>query len=74
MTHDTRIALFLMGVLVASLRANDPGLFKRWLVGGVVDLGKPAVTELLLEWLAPRLNATGSWLATWGRACSWIGG
>ena len=24
MTHDTRIALFLMGELVAALRANDP--------------------------------------------------
>jgi len=24
MTHDTRIALFLMGELVAALRANEP--------------------------------------------------
>ena len=31
MTRDTRIALFLMGELVAALRANDPDLFKRWL-------------------------------------------
>ena len=30
MTSDTRIALFLMGELVAALRANDPDLFKRW--------------------------------------------
>ena len=51
MTHDTRIALFLMGELVAALRANDPDLFKRWLLGGVQDLGEPAVTELLLDWL-----------------------
>ena len=29
MTHDTRIALFLMGELVAALRANDTDLFKR---------------------------------------------
>ena len=29
MTRDTRIALFLMGELVAALRANDPELFKR---------------------------------------------
>ena len=35
MTHDTRIALFLMGELIAALRANDPDLFKRWLFGGL---------------------------------------
>ena len=29
MTHDTRIALFLMGELVAALRANGTDLFKR---------------------------------------------
>ena len=51
MTHDTRIALFLMGELVAALRTNDPDLFKRWLYGGIEDLGEPAVTELLLDWL-----------------------
>ena len=39
MTRDTRIALFLMGELVAVLRAYDSGLFKRWLSGGVHDLG-----------------------------------
>ena len=38
MTRDTRIALFLMGELVAALRANDSDLFKRWLLGGVQDL------------------------------------
>ena len=52
MTQDTRIALFLMGELVAALRANDPDLFKRWLYGGIQDLGEPAVTELVLDWLA----------------------
>ena len=41
MTRDTRIALFLMGELVAALRANDPDLFKRWLSGRVQDLGEP---------------------------------
>ena len=51
MTRDTRTALFLMGELVAALRANDPDLFKRWLYGGIEDLGEPAVTELLLDWL-----------------------
>jgi len=28
MTQDTRIALFLMGELVAALRANDPDAFR----------------------------------------------
>jgi len=56
MTHDTRIALFLMGELVAALRANDSDLFKRWLYGGIEDLGESAVTELLLDWLDPFLT------------------
>ena len=56
MTRDTRTALFLMGELVAALRANDPDLFKRWLYGGIEDLGEPAVTELLLDWLDPFLT------------------
>ena len=51
MTRDTRIALYLMGELVAALRDNDSDLFKRWLYGGIEDLGEPAVTELLLDWL-----------------------
>ena len=58
MTLETRIALFLLNELVSALRANDPDLFKRWLCGGVQDLGKPAVEELLLEWLAPFLTDT----------------
>ena len=56
MTRDTRIALFLMGELVAAHRANDPDLFRRWLYGGIEDLGEPAVTELLLDWLDPFLT------------------
>ena len=56
MTRDTRFALFLMGELVAALRANDPDLFKRWLYGGIEDLGEPAVTELMLNWLDPFLT------------------
>ena len=56
MTHDTRISLFLMGELVAALRANDPDLFKRWLSGGVQDLGEPVVEELLVDWLDPFLT------------------
>ena len=53
MTRDTRITLLLLAALVAALRANDPDLFKRWLYGGIQDLGEPAVTELLLDWLDP---------------------
>ena len=45
-----------MGELVAALRANDPDLFKRWLYRGIEDLGEPAVTELLLNWLEPFLT------------------
>ena len=56
MTRDTRIALFLIGELVAALRANDSDLFKRWLYGGIEDLGETAVTELLLDWLDPFLT------------------
>jgi hypothetical protein len=43
--------LFLIGELVYSVRANDPDTFKGWLSGGIKDLGEPAVTELLLDWL-----------------------
>ena len=56
MTHDTRIALLLVGKLVAALRANDPDNFKQWLVGGIQDLGKPAVAELMADWMTPLLT------------------
>ena len=56
MTRDTRIALFMIGELVAALHANDPDLFKRWLYGGIEDLGEPVVAELLLDWLDPFLT------------------
>ena len=36
---------------MAELRTNDAALFKQWLCGGVQDLGEPAVTGLLLDWL-----------------------
>ena len=51
MPQDTRITLFLLAELVAALQANDPDTFKRWLYGGIQDLGEAAVTELLLDWL-----------------------
>ena len=53
MPQDTRITLFLLAELVGALSANDPDLFKRWLYGGIEDLGEPAVTELVLDWLDP---------------------
>ena len=56
MLQDTRIALLLLGKLVAALRANDPDNFKQWLVGGIQDLGKPAVTELMTDWMTPLLT------------------
>ena len=40
MTRDTRTALFLMGELVAVLRANDPDAFRQWLSGGIQDLSE----------------------------------
>ena len=58
MPQDTRIALFLMGELVEALRANDPDTFKRWLCGGIQDLGEPAVTELLVDWLDAFITET----------------
>ena len=56
MPQDTRIALFLLAELVAALQANDPDTFKRWLYGGIQDLGKPAVTVLLLDWIDLIIN------------------
>ena len=56
MPQDTRIARFLMGELVAALRANETDAFKCWLSGGVQDLGEPVVEELLLDWLDPFLT------------------
>ena len=53
MLQDTRIILFLLAELVAALQANDPDTFKRWLYGGIQDLGEAAVTELLLDWIDP---------------------
>ena len=46
MTFDTRIALYLMGELVAALRANDPDLFKRWLCGSDHSLRKLVVAKV----------------------------
>ena len=49
MTHDTRIALFLMGELVAALRANDPDAFRGLLSEGIQELGVTEVEEFGLS-------------------------
>ena len=56
MNFDTRMALCLLEQLVNALRTNDPDTFKRCPCGGVQNLGKPIVEELLLNWLAPFLT------------------
>ena len=57
MPHQTRIKLFVLNELISALSANDPDAFKSWLCsGGVQDLGKPEVEELLLNWLASFLS------------------
>ena len=55
MTNDTQMHPMLLSELVFALRANDPDTFKRWLAGGIQDLGKPAIEELMIEWLNPLL-------------------
>ena len=57
MTRDTRIALFLMGELVAALRANDSYAFRGLLSEGIQELGVTEVEELLLDWLYSFLTA-----------------
>ena len=53
----TRIALFLMGELVAALRANAPDAFRGLLSEGMQELGVTEVEELLLDWLYSFLTA-----------------
>ena len=60
MSHETRMALNPMGELLAALRANDPDTFKRWLAGGVEDLGRQAVEALLIDWMTPLLTQEDS--------------
>ena len=51
MTRDTRLALYLMGELVAALRANDPDAFRGFLSEGIQELGETEVEELQVHWL-----------------------
>jgi len=56
MTFDTQMTLTLLQELLLALRANDPDGFKAWLSLGIERLGKPAVIELLLDWMDPILT------------------
>ncbi len=49
MTHDTQKHLLLLSELVLALRANSPEMFRQWLAGGIQDLGKPAIKELMMD-------------------------
>ena len=51
MTRETHIALFLLGKLIASLRANDSDAFRDLLTEGNKELGVTEVDKLLLDWL-----------------------
>ena len=51
MTIKTQMHLLLLSELVSALRANDSETFRRWLSGGIQDHGRPAVEELMLEWM-----------------------
>ena len=43
MSFETQMHLLLLSELVSALRANDSDTFRRWLSGGIEDLGRPAV-------------------------------
>ena len=56
MTNATQMHLLLLSELVFALRANDSETFKRWLAGGIQDLGQPTIEELMIDWLNPLLT------------------
>ena len=56
MSFDTQMTLALLLELFLALPANDPDNFKTWLSLGIERLGKPAVIELLLDWMDPILT------------------
>ena len=51
MIRDTRIALLLMGELVAALRPNAPDAFRDLLSEGNKEIGVREVEELFWDWL-----------------------
>ena len=56
MSYETHMHLLLLTELMSALRANDPETFKRWLAGGVDDLGSATVDELMQHGLTPLLT------------------
>ena len=49
MTQHTRVALFLLGELIAALRANDADTFRGLVSEGIQELGAKEVEDLLLD-------------------------
>ena len=78
MTIDTQMTLALLQKLLLALCANDSDGFKAWLSLGIERLGKPAVIELMVNWMDPILTTDEtdrlvgwhlgvSLLPSWGR-------
>ena len=66
MSFETQMHLLLLSELVSAIRANDSDTFRGWLSGGIQDLGRPAVEELMLEWMNPlvsveEMDRLGGW-------------
>ena len=51
MFFETQMNLLLLFELISALRVNDSGTSRRWLAGGMQDLSRHAVEELMLEWM-----------------------
>ena len=51
MTVDTMMTLAVLQDLLLALRANDAEGYKGWLALCLEELGRPALEELMLEWL-----------------------
>ena len=49
MTQHTRVGLFLLGELIAALRANDADTFRGLVSEGIQKLGAKEVEDLLLD-------------------------
>ena len=49
MTQHTRVGLFLLGELIAALRANDADTFRGLVSKGIQELGAKEVEDLLLD-------------------------
>ena len=77
MSFEIQMHLLFLSELLSALKANDSGTFKRWLSGGIKDLGRPAVEELMLEWMTPYAlvkSPTAWWVGIWRGVSSSTGG